>query len=240
MAPTSDLPQKFAIILPMHNEETLANHVTENLSAILERNQWPGQIIVVDDGSSDKTFAVLNGMQVSLGIHVLRHARRNGYGAACWTGIQAALDLDVTYAIVMDGDGTQDPNDLQKFFPLMSVGIHLIKATRYRLGGRAVGVPWWRRAVSWGGNLLARAVLRAPISDYTNGFRALHRDLAGVLQPKTRGFETLIEEVRLAKQGGFSIGEVPYVLRCRKKGHSVSKFSYGLPIYVKYLKELFP
>ena len=116
VALTSGLMQKFAVILPMHNEKTLANHVTENLSAILERNQWPGQIIVVDDGSSDKTFAVLNSMQVSLGIHVLRHARRNGYGAACWTGIQAALDLDVTYAIVMDGDGTQDPNDLQNFF----------------------------------------------------------------------------------------------------------------------------
>lgn len=230
----------FAVVLPMHNEETLANHVTEDVHAILGRNQWPGHIIVVDDGSSDKTFAALKSMQIPLGIHVLRHARRNGYGAACWTGIQAALALDVTYAIVMDGDGTQDPNDLRKFFPLMIRGIHLIKATRYRLGGRALGVPWWRRAVSWGGNLLARAVLRAQISDYTNGFRALHRDLASALQPKTRGFETLIEEVRLAKQMGFSIGEVPYVLRSRKKGHSISKFSYGLPTYRKYLRQLFP
>lgn len=121
----------------------------------------------------------------------------------------------------------------------MNQEIHLIKATRYRLGGKAVGVPWWRRTVSWVGNLVARAVLRAQISDYTNGFRALHRNLAAALHPKTRGFETLIEEVRLAKQKGFSIGEVPYVLRSRKKGHSISKFSYGLPTYRKYLRELF-
>lgn len=101
----------------MHNEEALANHVTENLYATIIKNRWPGQIVVVDDGSSDKTFAVLEKMQTSLGIQVIRHARRNGYGAACWTGFRAALDLGVTYAVVMDGDEPRTRGTLRIFFP---------------------------------------------------------------------------------------------------------------------------
>lgn len=224
----------------MFNEACIANEVVIRLRKSLVVENWPGVIIAVDDGSHDNTFATLSKLKAKCELHVFQHNKRRGYGAACWTGIRAALGLGVTYAVVMDGDGTQDPNDLKNFFPLMNQGIDLIKATRYRLGGKAIGVPWWRRTISWAGNWIARGVLRCGISDYTNGFRAIHRDLAMAIIPKTSGFEVLVEEVRLAKNHGFSVGEVPYVLRNRKKGHSVSKFTYGLPTYRKYLRQLFP
>src|SRR4029077_6218480 len=84
-----------------------------------------------------------------------------------------ALREGFAYAVVMDADGTQDPNYIEGFFAPMQAGTDFIKATRHWRARRVVGVDRRRYMVSWVGNRLARIALRCNLTDYTNGFRAI-------------------------------------------------------------------
>jgi hypothetical protein len=120
----------------------------------------------------------------------------------------------------------------------MQRGIDFIKASRYSKGGKTVGVGWKRKTPSYIGNKLAKCVHRLPISDYTNGFRALKTSLINKLETKENGFSLLIEEVVCAKSLGASFDEVPYVLSVRAE-EGGSKFVYSWNVYKNYLKQLF-
>ncbi|MBK7838024.1 MAG: glycosyltransferase [Candidatus Obscuribacter sp.] len=111
-----------------------------------------------------------------------------GYGAANRTGFLAAKREGFVYAIVMDADGTQEPRFIERFFEPMRHSIDFIKASRYIKGSAVVGVTAQRRLVSWIGNIIARIILRLPLTDYTNGFRAIKTDLACKLITKSVDF----------------------------------------------------
>jgi hypothetical protein len=122
----------------------------------------------------------------------------------------------------------------------MHEGKDFIKATRYSKGGKVVDVHWKRVWISRIGNRLAKFFIDVPLTDFTNGFRAIKTSLWVKLNTTERGFESLIEEIYLAKKiGGISFEEVPYVLTARIKEGSVSKFTYSLQVYKRYAKYLF-
>ena len=73
----------------------------------------------------------------------------------------------------MDADLTQDPKYINDFIDLMNKDIDLIKATRYSNGGGTDGVPFQRKIISLCGNYIAKFFMKLPITDYTNGFRAI-------------------------------------------------------------------
>jgi hypothetical protein len=139
----------------------------------------------------------------------------------------------------MDADLTQDPVYIHRFIEAMRSGAEFIKATRYAHGGKVEGVPFRRALVSWVGNRLAQIFLRCGVSDFTNGFRAIHRNVLARLDTRESGFAMLMEEVYQARRLGAKFAEVPYVLKVRAAG-SDSKFKYSLAVYWAYLKFLFP
>ena len=166
------------------------------------------------------------------------HEANKGYGPANRTGLIWVAAEGFEYAVVMDGDGTQDPRSIHGFFESMRQGVHFIKATRYAGGGKVRGVAFSRWAVSWLGNRLAILTFRMGISDYTNGFRAIRSDIVAELPCQETGFEMLVEEVYLARKMGATFAEVPYTLGVRGAGDSNSKFSYSWKVYRNYLKYL--
>ncbi len=235
-----DRVPSFCIVLPMYNEAANAERCIRRISAFLEEVDTRTAIIVVDDGSVDGTTGSLARAQAQLpNVWVVSHPVNKGYGQANRTGLKRASAEGFEYAVVMDGDGTQDPREVAGFFALMRDGVQVIKATRYAKGGRVEGVAFGRRAASWLGNRLAMLMLRLPISDYTNGFRAIRTDIVDRLPCKESGFEMLMEEIYLARRMGATFAEVPYTLRVRDAGDSKSKFSYSWTVYRNYLKYLF-
>jgi dolichol-phosphate mannosyltransferase len=164
----------FAVLLPMYNEEAAAAACVRNISAFLATLGARTGIVAVNDGSGDATAKVLCELQRSIpGLIVETHSVNQGYGAANRTGYRAAIRAGFRYVLVMDSDGTQNPKEIARFFPPMRAGVEFIKATRYAKGGRVVGVGWQRVLISKIGNWLAKFLLRLPITDYTNGFRAI-------------------------------------------------------------------
>jgi glycosyltransferase involved in cell wall biosynthesis len=240
VSPAADALPSFCIALPVYNEAAVVEHCIGRIAHFLSDVPTRTAIIAVDDGSKDDSYSVM--LQLSQRLPKLivhQHERNGGYGAANRTLCKLAAELGFEYAIVMDADGTQEPRFIANFFPLMRSGVDFIKATRYRLGGRVEGVPWSRYAVSRFGNLMAQAFMNIPLSDFSNGFRAIRTDKWQQLKTTERAFEVLIEECYYARKFGLTFGEVPYVLTVRKEPGSESKFSYRWNVYLNYLRYVF-
>ena len=235
---TKPLP-RFAIVLPMYNEQVNARACVVAIDSYLSGLGVDYGIIAVDDGSTDATSAELTRIAAEVpALRVVQHPVNAGYGAANRSGFASAVSAGFDYALVMDADGTQDPRFISDFFPAMRAGVDFIKATRYAAGSRVEGVGGRRRAVSWFGNRLAGTLLRIPITDFTNGFRAIKAGLLERLETHDRGFSMLLEEVVQARTLGASFAEVPYTLTARGTEGSESKFSYSFSVYRDYLKHL--
>lgn len=230
----------FCVILPMYNEASNAEACIKELSSFLDGVSARTAIIAVNDGSSDGTWEKLNSLTLKHSkLIVANHPENKGYGAANKTAFSLALANGFDYALVMDADRTQRIHYIEGFFEPMRQNVDFIKATRYAKGGGVDGVPFKRWAVSWLGNLFARLVLRVPLTDYTNGFRAIKTELLAQMDCRENGFALLIEEVYQAKKLNATFDEVPYRLTVRADLISNSKFIYSWKVYKSYLKNLF-
>jgi glycosyltransferase involved in cell wall biosynthesis len=229
----------FCIVLPVYNEAPCLDRGVCAIARYLAGLNRRTGIVAVDDGSEDASYAILEQLCKTLpDLHLYRHARNLGYGAANRTACSAALKLGFDYALVMDADGTQSTEFIGAFLEPMRQGTDFIKATRYAKGGRVEGVHWKRRLISSVGNRLARWCMRVPLTDFTNGFRAIRTDLWSRLHTTERNFAVLVEEVCLARNLGASFAEVPYVLTARSDEGSTSKFVYSWQAYMRYARLL--
>ena len=231
----------FCVIVPMYNEEDNTERCIRTIHDFLSGLSLRTAIIAVDDGSSDRTGKILTELSARYRdkLIVERHSGNRGYGAANMTGSMRALKEGFDYALFMDADLTQDLKYVYPFIEEMKKGTDFIKATRYSRRGGVEGVPFKRWIVSWVGNLLARAVLRLPLSDYTNGFRAVKVDLLARIRCTERGFAYLIEEVCQLTRHAKTYADVPYILTVRQDNASKSKFNYSPNVYWAYLRHLF-
>ncbi len=237
--PADALPN-FCIGLPVYNEAPVIERCIENIARFLQEVPARTAVIAVDDGSRDDSYQVMLALRDRIpNLIVHQHARNGGYGEANRTLCRLAAEHGFEYAIVMDADGTQDPRFIANFFPPMRRGTDFIKATRYRLGGRVEGVPMPRYLVSRLGNLVAQSFMNIPLSDFSNGFRAIRTEKWQQIKSTERAFEVLIEECYWARKLGFTFGEVPYVLTVRQEPGSESKFSYRWDVYRNYLRYVF-
>lgn len=230
----------FCVIVPMYNEQKNVYLCVKTICTFLENIKNKCVLLVVDDGSQDQTSKKLNDLKKTYKkLNIETHPNNLGYGAANQTGIAYADKNNYEYVLFMDADLTQNIEYLYDFIDLMNKRIDLIKATRYSSGGGANGVNLFRKIVSKVGNLLAKTFMNLPITDYTNGFRAIKTDLVANLSFEENGFAYLIEEVNKASKNAKTFGEVPYILSVRKDNYSKSKFTYSFEVYFSYLKWVF-
>jgi hypothetical protein len=136
----------------------------------------------------------------------------------------------------MDSDLTNDPACLPAFLTRMSEGYDLIKASRYAPGGRVVGVSAWKVLISAVGNRIARLLFGLPLTDSTNGFRAIRTTIFSRLDITEPGFSSIMQEIYQAKFLTRSFCEVPCTLTARPAQRRKSSFSYRPSVLYAYLK----
>ena len=234
----STLPS-FCIVLPVYNESECIESCIRRIAGHLQNIDTRTGIVAVDDGSTDDSLQIMLRLKDEFPyLTVHRHERNAGYGAANRAASKIASELGFVYALVMDADGTQAVEFIDRFLDPMQNGVDFIKATRYAKGGRVEGVHWKRVLVSRVGNKLAQWLMHVPLTDFTNGFRAIRTDIWVQLETTESNFAMLIEEVYLARRFGVSFAEVPYVLTARQEDSSQSKFTYSLSVYKRYAQYL--
>lgn len=203
----------------------------------LRKLTYRTRLIVVEDGSADRTAQILAGLETAdEKLIVVRHQQNRGYGAALHTGIVRTFDEGLEYALFMDSDLTNDPCDISRFASEMEHGYDVIKATRYSKGGRVQGVPGYRVWISRIGNAVARLLFRLPVRDCTNGFRAVRTNLLIRMRLCENRFPIIMEELYWCKFLARSFAEVPVTLTNRSAGQRPTSFTYRPAVFWNYLK----
>jgi dolichol-phosphate mannosyltransferase len=227
----------FAVVIPAFNEEAGIRAAVEAVDEALGKLPNETAIIVVDDGSVDRTGAELaNVAEGRPRVLLVRHPTNRGYGAALRSGALRAASREFDYVLFMDSDLTNDPTYLTDFAEKMQEGFDVIKASRYIAGGGVDGVPWMRVLASKLGNRVARALFGVPVHDCTNGFRALRTTLVTSIDLHEEGFAVIMEELYRVQRLSPSYAEVPIILTVRDPYLRPSSFSLDPIAMMRYLK----
>jgi hypothetical protein len=185
---------KTAIIIPALNEEASVGGVVSGLQNA--NIDGLGPIIVVDNGSTDKTFD----MALAAGARVIREPER-GYGAACLAGI-AALPADINIILFADADGSDVPEDAARLVSAVARGDAAMVIGSRMLGRVEPGAMTWpQRFGNWLAPALIRLIWGVRFTDL-GPLRAIRRDALERLHMKDRNFGWTVEmQVRSAKLG---------------------------------------
>lgn len=229
--------QSFCVVVPMFNEEAGAEICVKRICEVLSGIPNPCALVVVEDGSKDATGLILDRLSQGLAnLSVIHHAGNRGYGAALGTGVAYAAKAGFNYVLFMDSDLTNDPNDIPRFVEKMEAGYEVIKATRYSLGGAVKGVPFFRVAVSRVGNWIACRLFGLPISDCTNGFRAVRTSILGQMALAEPKFPIIMEELYYSTFLTRKFAQVPVTLTNRSEDQRPTSFVYRPRVFFNYLK----
>jgi dolichol-phosphate mannosyltransferase len=215
------------LALPAYNEE-------RSLPALLERcipvartlaaESRELRVLVVDDGSKDRTIETARAFEGRLALEVVPHGVNRGLGAAlrtCLTSALARAGLDDAIA-TMDADNTHDPALLPDMWRLLErERADVVIASRYEPGGEEIGLSPVRRVLSRGASFLLSVVTPVPgARDYTCGYRVyrastLRRaaDAWGERLVEESGFTCMAEVLLKLGRGGARVREWPLVLR---------------------------
>lgn len=186
------------IVIPAYNaEKTIGNILKELIDMGFERKK----IIVVDDGSHDKTSIVAN----NYGVEVIKNIKNLGKGATLNNGFQKASTMGLKRVFTLDADGQHQVKDIKNFFPVIEL-YDLVIGTR--LKNRA-GMPFLRRIVNRITSLVISLLSRNYIPDVQSGFRLINLEMFKKIVLKTKNFQTESELVFRAVKNQYNIGFVP-------------------------------
>ncbi|MCC7528097.1 MAG: glycosyltransferase [Candidatus Melainabacteria bacterium] len=231
-------PPTFCVILPVCNaQHQVAKRVT-SIIKILENIHVRTAVIVVNDGSTDETAMVLGQLsEVYAQLIVIERPERSGYGSANRAGFRAAIDHGYDYALVLDGEVPANPESIDRFLRPMLLSYDFIKATRFSPYSQVEGVGLMRQLLSVLCNRLMGMMIQLPITDYSNGIRAIKCTLLARMMTEEIGPSILLEEVMQGKRLGAKFFEVPHLATGIDNQSLYSAFP-SLADYGRYLKHL--
>jgi glycosyltransferase involved in cell wall biosynthesis len=189
---------KAAVIIPAYREE---KHVGD---IVRRTRQQLDHVLVVDDGSSDKTAQRAR----DAGAEVIVHNQNRGKGEAIKTGLRHWLDRQFVHAIILDADGQHLPEEIDRFIAAAASAV----GPSFFLGNRMknlTGMPFVRRIVNrYMSNQISR-VCGQKIPDTQCGFRMLDRQLIPELLGGMERFDYETEMLIIASRQGYRIESVP-------------------------------
>ena len=215
----SGIKDMLSIVIPAHNEE---GHIEETITILantLNRENIFYEILVINDNSQDETEQILKRL-TDEHIRYLNNDPPNGFGYAVRLGLTAFRGDCV--AILM-ADGSDDPEDLIRFYRAFEEGSDCVFGTRFSRRSRVISYPWPKRILNRLGNQLIRVLFLMRYNDTTNAFKLYGRNVIAGLQPLLAyGFNLTIELPLKAIARGYSYTIISNNWYNRKEG--VSKF----------------
>lgn len=227
------MPQisRIIVVLPAYNEEANIGSLLRRIFEALTDEHMGFSILVVDDGSSDRTQEILQDAARDLPLQVRRHDRNQGLGATLRDGLASAVAMASPRDIIvtMDADESHTPGLMLRMVRMIREGYDVVIASRYQPGSRVYGLSFDRRVVSRLASWLMRIVFPTPgVSDYTCGYRAYRAealqqayDRFGSELVNQDGFQCMVDVLLKLRTLPLIFGEVPMILRYDlKRGQS--------------------
>ena len=202
----------FSLVIPAFNEEAAIASVVAEADVALWRQFEEYEIIVVDDGSRDKTPEILSRLSLNNPrVRFCRLPQNQGYGRALRVGFEAANGTVVGFT---DADGQFDLKEISTLTDKLHESPIVVGCRVNR------NDPWLRRFLSKGYNCLARTFLRTRVRDCDCALKVFQRDALNRIMPNSTGFFVNTEMLFHADRLGYAVVEVPVTHRPRQAGVS--------------------
>jgi dolichol-phosphate mannosyltransferase len=203
-------------IIPAKDEEQKIGIVVRGI--LKYAKELVGEVIVIDDGSNDKTAMVAK----KSGATVLSHPVNRGVGAAIRTGIDYAIQNNYDICVVMGGDAQDDPREMYRVVsPIINDGYDFVQGSR--VYGRVINFPIFRKITTYLFSLFFNVAAGVKITDASNGYRAFRTRI--VKSPRINLHQDWLNRYELE----------PYLLiQAIKKGYKITE----APVTKIYFKEL--
>ncbi len=193
--------KSLSVFMPAFNEEDSIASTVEGVVKVLKTMNLDWEVLVVDDGSKDKTAEVVKGLEKKFpGVKLVSHPKNKGYGHALKTGFASAKYPWVAF---VDSDGQFDFAEIKKLAAKTGEADVILG---YRLN-RAD--PFQRRIFTWGWKMLAMILLGLNVRDYSCGFKLIKKKVIEDISPiESEEKVTQIEMLIKAKKRGYKFAEV--------------------------------
>ncbi|MCU0487051.1 MAG: glycosyltransferase family 2 protein [Anaerolineales bacterium] len=220
-----------SVIIPAFNEEQGITSVLPALVEALNASQRPFEVLVIDDGSTDRTAEIATQLSGRLGVKVLSHRTNKGYGASLKTGIRAA---QYGLIVMMDSDGQHNPADVLHLVD-MARDYDMVVGTR----GRGSHSPTLRRPGKWLLQVTANYLAGVKIPDLNSGLRVFSRELAvRFMHILPNGFSFTTTLTLACLKENFRIGWMPITVRPRSGKSSVKPIRDGYNTFILILRTI--
>ena len=223
-----------SVVIPAFNEESNIDRVLQEVHEVLSRAGFPYEVVVVDDGSTDRTCEVARRYDIDL----VSNSKNLGKGGALKAGLSQARGQVV---VVMDADGSHRAEDIPELIdPVLNGEAHVTVGSRFKT---SEGKNSTSRLHLIGNRIINTLILlltRRYISDSQSGFRAFKRDTLIKMPISCSEYEVETEMTIRMLKSGCKIKEVPIRCKQREKGFSkIDSFRDGFKILKAVLKTYF-
>lgn len=220
-----------SVVIPAYNEEKRITPTLERVCNYLSGQSWIWEVIVVSDGSTDRTVNIVRNLQARYPrLKLLVNESNHGKGYVVKQGM---LEASGQLRLFMDADSSTPIQEIEKLLPYIRRSYDIVIGS---LGVKGAQVDksefFWRVVAGKIGNILIQLIVLPGIQDTQRGFKLFTADAAKKIFPymKIGGWGFDIEALALARKFSFSIKEVP-VRWSHDEGSKISAFSYITVLY---------
>jgi dolichol-phosphate mannosyltransferase len=209
--------QLLSVVIPARDEEGCLASTVEHLHVELRNRQIPHEIVVVDDGSTDTTWEILQTLQARVPpLLPIRNAGLNGFGRAVTLGLNSMKGDAV---VIMMADESDDCRDVVRYWDKLNEGYDCVFGSRFIKGSRVIDYPKFKLFLNRLANYFLKILFRIKLNDTTNAFKAYRRDVIDGCQPLIAPHFNLTVEIPLkAIVRGFTWTTIPITWRNRRTG----------------------
>jgi dolichol-phosphate mannosyltransferase len=213
-----------SVVIPARDEEGCIARTVEHLDVELRGNGVPHEIVVVDDGSSDRTWEILEELASRLpALQPVRNTGAHGFGRAVIHGFDHSRGDAV---VVMMADESDDCRDVVRYWAALNEGWDCVFGSRFMKGGGVVDYPWLKLRINRLVNMGIRWMFGIRLNDTTNAFKAYRRTVIDGCRPLLAPHFNLTVELPLKSiVRGYTWTVIPITWRNRRTGEAKLKLT---------------
>ena len=206
-----------SIVIPARDEEGCIASTVHHLHLELRLRGVPHEIVVVDDGSTDRTWQILqNEAQKLSELRPIQNTGMHGFGRAIIKGLDSMAGDAVT---IMMADESDDVRDVVRYWEELNKGYDCVFGSRFQRGGGVIDYPRIKLIINRTANLFVRILFRHRLNDTTNAFKAYRRQVIDGVRPiLSPHFNITLELPLKAIVRGYSFTVIPITWRNRRHG----------------------